>query len=113
MNKCPANSPEQKRNLALYKKYGIDLVQVDAHSGACEICQSYQGKVYSISGNDKDFPKLQERPPYHKGCRHIILGITKLNLESRGYYNEMVKLSNSSTKVKDFQHFEYILKNGG
>ncbi len=110
MNKCPAHSPEQKSLFNLAKKYGMDLVQIDAHSNACDICQSYQGKIYSISGSDKDFPKLQERPPYHKGCRHTLFPISRENIESRGYMSEVIKLSNSPIKVKDFQHFESLMK---
>lgn len=46
-------------------RYGVDLVQWDSHSEVCEYCQQFSGRVFSISGTDKDFPKLKEKPPLH------------------------------------------------
>lgn len=47
-----------------------DLVQVNFVGITCELCAKYQGRVYSISGNDKRFPALTVRPPYHGHCVH-------------------------------------------
>lgn len=51
----------------------IDLIQISSHYPTCEICAPLQGKVFSISGNDKRYPKLQEEctPPIHPSCRHV------------------------------------------
>lgn len=49
---------------------GIDLVYVNRVGITCDICARYQGRVYSISGQDKRFPKLEARPPYHGHCVH-------------------------------------------
>jgi SPP1 gp7 family putative phage head morphogenesis protein len=51
----------------------IDLVQISSHWPTCEICAPLQGKVFSISGNDKRYPKLEEEytPPIHPNCRHV------------------------------------------
>jgi len=46
-------------------RYGVDLVQWDAHAEVCEYCQQFSGRVYSISGQDSDFPQLTEKPPLH------------------------------------------------
>jgi len=46
-------------------RYGVDLVQWDAHAEVCEYCQQFSGRVYSISGADDDFPQLTEKPPLH------------------------------------------------
>lgn len=51
---------------------GIDLVYVNFVGITCEYCAKYQGRVYSISGNDKRFPKLEIRPPYHSHCVHSL-----------------------------------------
>lgn len=51
---------------------GLDLVYVNFVGITCEYCAKYQGRVYSISGNDKRFPKLELRPPYHAHCVHSI-----------------------------------------
>lgn len=87
-------------------QYGVDLVQVDVHSGSCDICDPYQGKVYSISGNDPDFPALEDRPPYHPNCRHQLLPITRESLQNRGLMDGIVKYSNKTGGVSTFSEFE-------
>lgn len=54
-------------------EYGVDLVQVSRHGGSCKICQPYEGNIYSLSGESKKYPKLNEQPPYHPNCRHSLL----------------------------------------
>jgi len=49
---------------------GYDLVYVNEVGITCEYCAVYQGRVYSISGDDPRFPKLEEEPPYHAHCVH-------------------------------------------
>lgn len=51
---------------------GLDLVYVNYVGITCEYCAKYQGRVYSVSGNDSRFPKLEIRPPYHAHCVHSI-----------------------------------------
>lgn len=51
-----------------------DLVIMDAHGAACSECAKYQGRVYSLSGKSKLFPKapdfiIQGRC-VHEGCSH-------------------------------------------
>ena len=89
-------------------QYGLDLVQVSVHSGSCPICNPYQGKIYSISGNDPDFPPLETRPPYHPNCRHQLLPITKESLEDRGLLKQSIRFSNETNQpgVKNFREFE-------
>lgn len=50
----------------------LDLVYVNYVGITCEYCAKYQGRVYSISGNDSRFPKLEIRPPYHAHCVHSL-----------------------------------------
>lgn len=52
---------------------GIDLFQVSYHSTSCPSCASYQGKVYSATGNTDGFPLLTKRPPWHPRCRHVLM----------------------------------------
>ena len=58
------------------KKHNTDLVQMSAHCSCCEICNKLQGRVYSLSGSSKIFPKLPEvilqTGKVHDGCRHTI-----------------------------------------
>ncbi|MCU9614092.1 polymorphic toxin type 50 domain-containing protein [Caldibacillus lycopersici] len=50
----------------------LDLVYVNFVGVTCERCAQYQGRVYSLSGKDKRFPKLDVRPPYHSHCVHSV-----------------------------------------
>lgn len=55
-----------------------DLVKMSKHNSSCPICSVYQGRVFSISGNDKRYPplKLAFRGPYaniHPNCSHVIM----------------------------------------
>lgn len=55
---------------------GIDLIECDIVSPTCDICSVYQGRVYSISGNDSRYPALYKtafKSGYsiiHPNCRH-------------------------------------------
>jgi hypothetical protein len=55
-------------------EYGHDLVRISTHYPTCHLCSPLQGKVFSISGNDKRYPKLEDeyRPPIHPRCRHVL-----------------------------------------
>lgn len=37
---------------------GHDLYQISSHNTTCELCAPYEGRVYSKSGTDPDFPPL-------------------------------------------------------
>lgn len=60
--------------LALCYEFGTDLIEMSAHSGACEECSKYQGRIYSVSGSHPRFPKLPSEVlifgGIHEGCRH-------------------------------------------
>jgi hypothetical protein len=47
-----------------------DLVYINSVGITCDHCAKYQGRVYSLSGDDNRFPKLEKRPPYHGHCVH-------------------------------------------
>ncbi|MBP3446484.1 MAG: hypothetical protein J6K64_04325 [Clostridia bacterium] len=51
-----------------------DLIFCSPHENTCEICSMYQNRVYSVSGEDKRFPKLPDMvfryQGFHPGCRH-------------------------------------------
>jgi len=52
--------------------YKTDLVQISTHNTNCEQCMDYEGKVFSVSGEDKRFPILNNIPPYHPRCLHLM-----------------------------------------
>lgn len=54
---------------------GHDLVQVSSHSGSCNKCEQYNGKTLSLSGNDPDYPSLDEARAnglFHPRCKHAV-----------------------------------------
>lgn len=64
--------------------YETDLVMVSSHNTDCQICQEYEGRVYSIGGLSKDFPQLDEEPPFHPHCSHLLIVQFREILEHRG-----------------------------
>ncbi len=55
------------------KNYNTDLVQVSSHNTTTAICMPFEGKIYSMSGINKMFPPLQDAPPYHVNCLHLLM----------------------------------------
>lgn len=64
--------------------YETDLVQVSSHNTDCKICSQYEGKVFSIGGSSKDFPILDETPPFHPNCMHLLIVVFREILQNRG-----------------------------
>jgi len=65
------------------KQYDNDLVEISSHTTDCNICKEFEGKVYSISGRHKTYPKLEKTPPFHLGCEHSISPTSEIALEAR------------------------------
>lgn len=51
---------------------GSDLVVISNHNTTTPMCQEHEGVVYSISGNDPDYPALVDYPPFHPNCLHTM-----------------------------------------
>lgn len=79
--------------------YGSDLVQVSSHNTTTAQCIPFEGKIFSISGTDPDFPPLTESPPYHPNCLHTISVIFRQILEDRG-----IKKYSDFSLGKTFEH---------
>jgi hypothetical protein len=60
--------------------YENDLVQVSSHGTVCDICLEYEGNVYSLSGNDPEYPKLDKDCPFHPNCAHGLEPTTEANI---------------------------------
>ena len=43
---------------ALTKDPAQDLYKISSHNTTCKLCAPYEGRVYSVSGTDPDFPAL-------------------------------------------------------
>ena len=75
-----------KRLLQLCNLFKTDLVEASSHGYTCALCSSLEGRVFSLSGRDKRFPKLPDEVKkyggFHEGCRHsfspFIYGIGNL-----------------------------------
>lgn len=52
----------------------MDLIYIPAHNFACPLCIPWQGRIYSKSGTDKRYPKLDEAYSNglgHPNCKHV------------------------------------------
>ena len=78
---------------------GSDLVQVSSHNTKSEICIPFEGKIFSISGNNKDFPKLNEASPYHPNCQHTMSVVFEEGLEADGTYDKYSDFSKGKTET--------------
>ena len=76
------------------QQVGIDLFQVSVHDNPCPVCQAFQGRVYSISGENEHFPKLERKPPFHPRCKHVMVPVTEKHLKRLGQFDAAKKLSN-------------------
>lgn len=57
------------------EEYGYDLAIIDGHAGACPICEAWEGVIVSVSGNNPDYPSLDEAESagcFHPRCLHGI-----------------------------------------
>lgn len=59
------------------QRVGGDLVKMTSHAESCPICWPLQGRVYSISGDDPEYPPLEtafsgDHANIHPNCRHRI-----------------------------------------
>jgi hypothetical protein len=63
---------------------GSDLIQVSSHNTLTPICQQFEGKIFSLSGDDPDFPQATLLAPFHPNCLHSITIVFREVLERRG-----------------------------
>ena len=57
------------------QSYGYDLAVIDGHIGSCPICEAWEGVIISVSGNDPNYPSLNEAEGagcFHPRCMHGI-----------------------------------------
>lgn len=76
------------------QEVGADLVQVSSHNTRCEECAEYEGKIFSISGSDPDFPALDAAPPFHPNCMHDITVVYRSALVAEGSLDAHIAQSN-------------------
>lgn len=81
------------------KNYETDLVIVSTHNTKTALCQEFEGKIYSIEGKDKRFPRLSFTPPFHPNCLHLILPTFESSMEIQGTLEDFAKFSNNKSEV--------------
>lgn len=79
--------------------YGTSLVQVSAHNTTTAVCIPYEGKVFSINGQDKRFPQLTEIPPFHPNCLHLLYPMFDTSMEVDGTINDWISFSNGDAST--------------
>lgn len=55
------------------KENGLDLVIVSDTGSSCELCQPFEGQVFSLSGDSDEYPPFSEAEEgglFHPNCRH-------------------------------------------
>lgn len=67
-----------KSTMNQLQQNGFDLVKMSEHNTCCPVCLMYQGRVFSISGKDKRFPKLDIAfaggfSNIHPNCKHRLM----------------------------------------
>lgn len=98
---CARTIPLQAGNQARENQLtenGYDLVEMTTHYPTCAICAQYQGRIYSISGNDQRFPPLSK--PFsggyhgiHPQCTHTVVPFIE-SLQTDGEMRQAIERSN-------------------
>ncbi len=74
---------------------GYDLVKISNHANACGHCGPYQGRTFSISGQDSEYPPLDEAESgglFHVRCKHTM---SLAPVEKERFFE---RLNNSETR---------------
>lgn len=53
-------------------EHGLDLVTVSSHPHAADECTPYDGETFALDAGDHDYDVLDELPPFHPNCRHVL-----------------------------------------
>ena len=77
---------------------GSDLVQVSVHNTLCAVCAQFEGKVFSLSSSDPDFPPLEDEPPYHPNCMHSLSITFREGMARDGTLEKYVDFSTGETE---------------
>lgn len=84
-----------------------DLIEIHYEMGTCDTCSIYHGRVYSLSGKDKRFPRfpqfILEQKCIHPDCRHTISPYFDPSwngkIDFRGKRHNAILISNRPFKI--------------
>ena len=88
---------QSSASLAQAVNYDTDLMLVSSHNTESEICQEFEGKIFSISGKDKRFPPLTKMSPFHVNCLHLMFPQFESALEASGSLDGFSDFSKNKT----------------
>jgi hypothetical protein len=82
-------------------KFGLDLMCISVHVGACPVCLPKQGMIYSLRGETPGFPVMrpEDRTPYHPWCGHSMNPLNLDILEADGEVDTMRTFANDPQRV--------------
>lgn len=91
------NEQANKKNISDAKKLGTDILEATYFLSCCSECAKYRGRLFSISGKDKRFPKKPEN--YICTCSGLvyypfIYNISKPIIYDYGIKMDILKFSN-------------------
>jgi hypothetical protein len=55
---------------------GDDLVTISSHRHDSDMCDRYDGKTFSLTGATDGHPVLDQLPPFHPNCVHVLTPAT-------------------------------------
>ena len=84
-----------------YLKAGLDLVEIHTGEGeSCPICSPEVGHIYSLTGKDPDFKRMDFVLPRHPNCDCFMVPAI---LDEKAYHAKG-KLQESYPKLKNMEH---------
>lgn len=95
---------ESHTNAALTQaaNHETDLILVSSHNTTTKICQPFEGKIFSLTGKNKMFPILDQTPPFHPNCLHLIYPYFESALLATGTLQSMSDFSLGKTDKPPF-----------
>jgi hypothetical protein len=67
----------------LCEQYDNDLVQISDHGCDCDVCEPFEGNIYSLSGRSTRYPMATDLPPFHCNCKHSMQATSEEAIEVR------------------------------
>lgn len=83
-------------SLSNARRLGTDLVEAGYFLGCCPECAKYRGRIFSISGKDKRFPKMPEN--YKCTCQGIEFSPFIYGVDEPMYYPKNVNIIEYSNR---------------
>jgi len=93
-------------------EFDQDLVRWSVHANACPRCLPNQGKIFSITGRNKDFPLLTDdkRTPLHPKCGHSLNAVDEDFLRERGEYDRLAEFSSNGEAVTSMADYRAMVE---